>query len=215
MPTVAFQNDTYQVRIVGRIEGQETNNILYFRCVSGQGDDDVALHLIQALLQCVIDNLLPVLTSAWTLERIVWKKVFPQLGPEIISVPQGQAAGAGPSAALPSFASVVFSIRTQFGGRSKRGRMYLPGIPEAATNGSAIDPTGAFWAGLIGFALCFISKFVTGDPPGSNQWQSMVYSRKLGGSTFPLGNNGFEAVTEFVPNSLLGTTRSRKVGRGS
>lgn len=215
MPQTAFQNDTYQVRVVGRIEGQETNNIFYFRCISGAGDSDVHLHLILVFLQCFIDHLLPVLSSAWNLERIVWKKVYPSLGPEIISVPTGSTQGGGAATALPSFCSAVVSIRTQFGGRSRRGRTYYAGIPENATVGSTLDPTGAFWTAILAFAACVIEKFVAGDPPGTNAWAMMMYSRKLGGSTFPLGNAGFEAVTEYVPVSLLGTTRSRKVGRGS
>lgn len=215
MPEVAQQNDTYQVRVVGRIEGQETNNIWYFRCASGAGDADVLTHLILVLLSCLTTHLLPVLSSAWTLERIVWKRVYPTLGPELVSIPQGQSAGGGNASALPSFNSAVMSIRTAMGGRSHRGRTYFAGIPEAATIGSTLDPGHAFWAGLINFALCCVQHFIVGDPPGANAWQMMVYSRKLGGAHFPFGNAGFTPVKELLPVSLLGTTRSRKVGRGS
>jgi hypothetical protein len=213
MPEVAAVNDIYQVRIVGRMEGQETNNVLHFVCAGA--DPDVLAHLILVLAQCFIDNLLPVLSSSWALEKLVWKRVGPTLGPEIISVPVGAGAGAGPAAALPSYCSVVFSIRTALGGKSHRGRMYLPGIPEAVTTNSQLNTADPFWAALVAFGLCVISEFVVGDPPGAPAWQIVVYSRKLGGANFPYTIAGATAVREFVPVQLLGTTRSRKVGRGS
>lgn len=214
-PVVAQQNDCFQVNLVGRMEGQETNNIMHFRCVSGAGDGDTELHLIQVLLTCFITHVLPVLTSAWTLEKIVWKRVSPTLGPEFVSLPEGPAVGGGNAAALPSFASALFSKRTDQGGRSKRGRMYLAGIPENATLGSSLDPSHAFWAGMLAFAVCIIENFTINDPPGSDAWVLCVYSRKIGGDNFPYGLGGFEAITDFTPNLQIATTRSRKVGRGS
>lgn len=215
MPEQANQNDCYQVRIVGRMEGQETNNVLHFRYLSGASDVDVDLHLIQVLMQCFITHVLPVLASAWTLERVVWKRVSPTVGPEIISIPVGAGAGGTPTAALPSFCSAVLSIRTKEGGRRKRGRMYIAGLPEAETTNSLFNTGGDLWEGLLAFALCLITEFVPGDPVGSNQWGLSVYSRANGGASLPYALAGFTQVSEVVPVQLIGTTRSRKVGRGS
>lgn len=214
MPQTAAVNDIVQVRVQGRIEGQETDNILHFACVGA--DTDIDLHLIQVLLTCFIDNLLPVLTSTWTLERAVWKKVSPILGPEFESIPVGTNTGAGASAALPSYCSAVLSIRTSRGGKSGRGRTYIPGIPEDQTIGSAINTGGPLWAGLLGFALCIVNNFVHPDPAGgSNLWDFGVMSRTIGGASPPFGFSGFAAMQEYVPKQQLGTTRSRKVGRGA
>jgi len=215
MAVTAAQNDLYQVRLVGRIEGQETNNVLHFACASGAGDDDVLTHLILVFVACFIDNMLPVMSSAWSLEKVVWKRVSPTLGPENVTVPEGAGAGGGNAAALPSYASAVMSIHTLEGGRSKRGRFYIPGIPENATLGSSLDPEHAFWLALVAFAACLVENFVPGDPVGSHSWALGPYSRKIGGSAFPYGIAGFTWMSEVVPQSLLGTTRSRKVGRGS
>jgi len=213
MPETAVTNDAYQVRVVGRMEGQETNNVLHFVCASS--DDDVLTHLILVLAQCIIDHLLPVLSSSWALEKIVWKKVSPTLGPEIVSIPVGAAAGAGNAAALPSYCSVVLSIHTALGGRSHRGRMFIPGIPENTTLNSSLDTTNAMWAAIVAFAACLVTNFVIGDPPGAHAWSMCVYSRKIGGSHFPYAGTGFTAMKGIEPHALLGTTRSRKVGRGS
>lgn len=213
MPVTAAGGEEYQVKIVGRIDGQETNNIMHFSCPVS--DSDVDLHLIQVIAQCFIDHLLPVLSSAWTLEKVVWKRVSPTLGPEFTSIPVGAGAGGGSASALPSFCSAVLSIRTAQGGRSKRGRQYIAGIPEEATLNSTIDSTSDLWEGLVAYALCLITGFSIGDPPVANTWQFVLYSRKIGGATFPYGNSGFTPVTDMFPVSQIGTTRSRKVGRGS
>lgn len=214
MAIPAAVGSIWEVRIEGRIEGQLTDNVLHFVCVGATADVD--LHLIQVLLSCFITHLLPVITSSWTLERIVWKQVGPTLGVEQISIPTGTTSGGGNAQALPSYCSAVISKRTLVGGRSHRGRMYIAGIPENQTLGSKIDPSGPFWAGLLGFALCVITNFVHPDPAGGTDiFDLIVYSRKLGGAHFPYGTAGVTDVREFVPVADIGTTRSRKLGRGA
>ncbi len=214
MAIPAAVNSLWEVRIQGRIEGQETDNVLHFKCVGATSD--VELHLIQVLLTCFITHMLPVITSTWTLERVLWKQVSPVLGVEQISIPVGSGAGGGSAAALPSYCSALISKRTLTGGRSHRGRMYVAGIPEDQTTGSAINTEGPFWAALLAFALCVITEFVHPDPAGGTDiFDLIVYSRKIGGSAFPYGLTGSTDVREFVPVAQIATTRSRKVGRGS
>ncbi len=214
MAIAAAVNSLWEVRLEGRIEGQLTDNVLHFKCVGASAD--VELHLIQVLLTCFITHMIPVITSTWTLERVVWKQVGPVLGVEQISIPTGTPSGEGSAAALPSYCSALISKRTLTGGRSHRGRMYIAGIPEDQTTGSSINTEGPFWAGLLAFALCVITDFVHPDPAGGTDlFDLIVYSRKIGGSAFPYGLTGVTDVREFVPVQQIATTRSRKVGRGS
>jgi len=214
MPVPAAIGDTFQVKVRGNIEGQETNNIFYFTAANSTAD--VEVHLILVLASCFITHLLPVFSNKWALQDLVWKKIYPTLGVENITIPTGTLVGAVSTDSLPSFASVVVSVRTAQGGRSKRGRFYLPGTPESATVGSNLDTGGAYWTALAAFLSCLASNFIVGDPPGSDAFQMEVYSRKLSGSHFPLANiSGLTPVTSFKPVQQLGTTRSRKVGRGS
>lgn len=212
-PVTAAVGDCFQVRVRGHMEGQETNNVLHFTAATAV--DDVELRLILALAECFITHLIPVTSSVWALQDIVWKRVTPTLGVENVTVPTGTLTGGGAATALPSYASVVLSIRTALGGRSKRGRMYLPGIPEGATIVSSLDTGNAYWTAVVAFVACVASKFILGDPPPANSFQMEVYSRKIGGSTFPYAIGGFTPVTQVIPVVALGTTRSRKVGRGS
>jgi len=215
MPIAAVTGDKYQVRFHGRVEGQETVNIMYF-ALTGSGDADVLTHLVVVLVACFITHLLPVLTSKWSLERVMWRKVSPALGPEQEYVPSGSLVGGGNASALPSFASALVSIHTLTAGRSGRGRLFLPGIPEADTTDSFITSGSPLHDGIVAFLACVATNFIHADEGvGAEEWSARQYSRKVGGATLPYGATGFNAVTLMVPKLLIATTRSRKVGRGS
>jgi hypothetical protein len=212
MPEAAAVGDAYEVRINGRTDGQETTNVWHFVCTGA--DPDPLTNLVLVFVACFVDNLLPVLTSNWVLEDVRWKRVSPTLGIETITVPPGAGAGAGNAAALPSMNSLCISLRTLLGGRSGRGRKYIAGIPEAATTNSTFDAAHAFWIAALAFAACVLANFKPGDPPGAPSWAVSVYSRKLGGNSLPYGAAGFHAIQAMTPDSVIATTRSRKVGRG-
>lgn len=214
MPIPAALNSLWQVKMVGRQEGQETNNIWFFSNVGA--DSDVTVNLIQVLADCFITHMLPVLTSAWSLEKFIYQQVAPTLGPPYEYVPTGTLAGAGAAAALPTTQAVVFSERGLRGGRSRRGRFYLCGIPEAATVNSKLDVSHAFWAASVAFAACVIAAFYHPDPAGGTGiYNLVVYSRKIGGNHFPpTGSDYGENVVEISPQQVIATMRSRKLGRG-
>jgi len=214
MPEVAAIGDKYQVKIVGEVEGQLTNNILHFASVNG--DTDVELHLVLVIIACFVEHLLPGLAEGFLLREAVWKRVSPTLGPEHIKLITPEAPGALAMDTLPSFTSAVISIRTDFGGRSGRGRMYLAGLPDQNVLGSKIIQETVTWTSLVAFCACIASAFVPNvGTPGPNSWYMQVYSRKIGGAIFPYGATGFHTVQTLTPDAYCGTTRSRKVGRGS
>jgi len=214
MATPAALNSIWEVRFNGRMEGQTINQVMHFVCVGASAD--VNLHLILVIAACFIDNILPVLSSAYTFESVSWKQVAPTLGVEAVTIPPGAGAGGGNAASEPSFVSAVISKRTLTGGRSHRGRMYIAGIPEDMTTGSNINVPGALWTGILNFIVCVLANFKHPDPAGGTDiWDLIVYSRKLGGAAFPYTAAGVTDVDNLVPVQALGTTRSRKVGRGS
>jgi len=212
MPIPATTGDVFQVKVRGEIEGQETNNIMYFH--SNTGDTDVETHLILVLAACFVTHLLPALSSAFKLKDLAWKKVYPALGPEYVTIPTGTLVG-GAGASEPSFVSIVTSVKSSEGGRSKRGRFYLAGVPEAATLGSSLDTSSALWTAYLAFLNCIVTNFVAGDPPASESWQMEIYSRKIGGAHFPPSTvSAFTPMASLEPHAALGTTRSRKIGHG-
>lgn len=212
-PISAAVNDIFQVRVKGFQEGQETNNVLHFVCSAASSDVDV--HLIQKLIACFVTHLLPAWSNAWHLDTVVWKRVSPTLSPEFVSVPSGAAVGALSTDSLPTFNAALISIRTAQGGRSRRGRMYLAGIPESATVKSQFDLAGLPWLAIVAFVACVVSEFIENGELGTDRFNLGIYSRKLGGSTFPYTASAFTPAISMSPVALVATMRSRKVGRGS
>ena len=93
--------------------------------------------------------------------------------------------------------------------------MFIAGITESATENSFLDPTNEYWTALLAFAACLVTNFIHPDGGvGTDSWDMMVYSRKIGGSALPYPGSGFAAVREIAPQRLIATTRSRKVGHG-
>lgn len=213
MPEASAINDLYQVVIHSRLENQACENVLDFRTVTPI--DDFELRIILALMQCFA-AFVPVQPTTFTYTNISWKRTSPTLGIEHITAWTGSASGDSASNALPSFCSVVVSKHTALGGRSHRGRMYLAGIPEDQINQSIMTVPGPFANAVIQLLTCIATKFINfGDPAPVNTAVLGVYSRKLGGAKFPYGIAGFTPCTSLNSISEVGTTRSRKVGRGS
>lgn len=204
-----------QVRIVGRQEEQQVLNVLHFRTESG--DVDFIIHLLTVILNCLVTSFLPGAGAAYTLEKVEGMQVSPTVGPwfEVSPDPegviQGQSAGDTESTVL----SCVMSIRTEGAGRSGRGRIFMPAIPEASAAGSFITPESPYWTAVLAFAACLMSNFHYTSFPPTNSWQFGVMSRKIGGAKPPFLAAGFHSVTSITPQRLIATTRSRKVGRGS
>lgn len=209
----AAVGDMFQVRVKGFQEGQETNNVLHFVCSAASSDVD--LHLIQVLIQCFVTHLLPAWSANWTLDTVVWKRVSPTLSPEFVSSATTGVSGAVVTDSLPTFNAALVSIRTAQGGRSKRGRMFLAGIPESGTIKSSFDLAGLPWLAILAFVACIVDKFIDNGELGSDRFTLGVYSRKIGGAAFPYGAAGFTPAVSMNAVALVATMRSRKVGRGS
>jgi hypothetical protein len=211
-PVPAAAGSLWQVIVRGSQSGIFTENVLNFRAATAV--DDWELRVILALIQCY-QILLPSQPGNFSQTDVLWKQTSPVLGVEHITTFAPPNVGTLDEDSLPSYCSVVVSIRTALGGRSHRGRMYLPAIAESQTGFNMIQAASPAWTNLLSFAACLATKFITiGDPPAANSAQLGVYSRKLGGSTFPYGAQGFTAAATITPEQLLGTTRSRKQGHG-
>lgn len=215
-PVTAETGEIYQVKLISRFENQEHLNILHFAAMSPT--DDVQLRLLKAIVDCFLLNMMPGLSADFTTLGAVGHRVSPTVGPEVSYFHNNASvANSGLAAGdhLPSFNSCVISIHTVRGGRSGRGRMFIGGIPEGSTTGSMLLTSAAFWAAVTAFVACVVSTFFAGDPPGANSWQFGILSRKIGGVTEPYAAAGFAAATNLIPQQLIASTRSRKVGHGS
>jgi hypothetical protein len=213
-PVLAATGELWRVMIQGRIENQQCENVLWFRAQAA--DTDVILHLLTAALTCFATNVLPVLAGTYNFERVVGQRVHPTLGAEYEltlaagDTTTGQAAGD----AEPSFVSALISLRSNRGGRSGQGRMFIAGVPEGSTTASFLNTEAGLYPALVAFVGCMIAAFLTKDVPAAGDWEWGVFSRKLGGAKFPFNPVGFAPMIVATPKRELATTRSRKIGHG-
>lgn len=202
-----------QGRIVGRIHGQTTINVMNFAtnsAIADQSDlDTLLLELATALLDCAVDTLLPAVTSDWTLLQCDAKRISPAVSDPIIATAPGGSVGEL-SATSVSFASSLMNLRTGAGGRQGRGRIFLPPAGESQIASSAID--GPTLVLLAAFATCLAGKFLgTGH---TTAWFLGVLSKKHMSGTGGTFDNSFREVTQLSPVANVAVMGSRKIGRG-
>ena len=203
-----------RVVIKGRIHGSETNNVLHFATNTVVQDggqlDDLLLALAAAVLACVIEQLLPAVSSDWSFEQVTAQAIYPVLSDPVVSTPPADTNGTGATTNV-SFAASLVNLRTGIGGRSGRGKMFLPPAGDAQITESQLTqpPIDA----IVAFLACIASKF--NPTNGTEQWRLGILSRKglaaIGG-TF---DNSFRQVTQMTPQPIVAKMGSRKLTVGS
>ena len=203
-----------RVRIIGRLHGQQTVNVVHFATNTTIADDsqlDTLLNqLASAMLECILTTLLPGVSSDWSIDRVEAQRIAPAVSdPVVATATTGSVGERGPTSV--SFQSALLHLRTGSGGKSGRGRMFLPPPGEADITNSAIDD--ATITLLVAFAACVASKF--GGSSAETDWRIGVLSRKNLAATLGTFDNSFRQVTQLVPEKQMAVLSSRKVGKGS
>lgn len=207
-----------EVRIVGTLHGQDTNNVLHF--ATNEVESDVAppspllLALVTAIGECIIDALLPAVTADWTYVKSEAKFIFNSGGSPIGSDPVIHTAPAGSVGALGatsvSFASSLVNIRSGFGGRRGRGKMFLP--PPGETNMTASDIDSGTMVLITAFLDCLAGKFLGTSP--STVWRLGVYSRKTDAEVGKDYDDAFFIASQLSPVAKAAVISRRKAGHG-
>lgn len=198
MPSPSIDGVGYQVRIKWLLHGQECLNVLAFK---SYGVQDLITDLVQPILDCITTNLLPVLSDDITLQGADVKNITGSVAQEAEVSLVSANAGGDSADSLPSTNAAIVALRTTHVGRTGRGRMFLPGIPESASANSALDP--AFVTAAVAFLACMAAAFIAGDPPAAVRFDWSVRSRK-DDTLYPISTTSVK--------SIIGTMRSRKVG---
>ncbi len=121
------------------------------------------------------------------------------------SAPNGNDGGVGANTTL----SVVITKRTGVAGKTHRGRFYLAGYPaswgvDRVTTGGGPTALGSFAGQLLG---------AFGEGGTDPNFVAGVYSRVIGGS-FPFTVAGWQPITRWDPQLLVGNQRRRRLDRG-
>lgn len=118
---------------------------------------------------------------------------------------------------LPSFCAGLLSLRTGLTGRSRVGRIYVPGVAEDLSDNSRLE--GAYTSVLQTLGSTLLTRY---GPSGSfAHCRIGVFSRKLGVVRNPLPTptlsynlNGWTQITAFIARNEIATQRKRKLARG-
>lgn len=152
-----------------------------------------------------VNELLPWLSSQLTLTGMEAYDLSSASAPVVAYSLATPHAGSAASPSLPNNAAAVISFRTDQRGRSARGRMYVPGIPQNV-QASATTLGTAFVAALTQ-AGADINSYLTSVP-----FTHVVISRYTNNAPRAVGTT--EAVTSVVMDNKIDSQRRRLSGRG-
>lgn len=199
-------NNVYRVKMVGSIEGQLTINVLYYTDQNGVATANPThqsnLFAALSLANGVNAKYAACMSSDWTFTQVVIDcPTSPSLAPYLVV---GGTAGTGPSGHEPTEVAFPLIKYTAVKGQCGRGRISFPAVPTTWVTASKVSNTTAHTAfGNIAIAV------IAG---GGDTFTPVLYSRN-GSRAFP-GAGVAPLIGVYSLNSLLGTVRRRKIGRG-
>lgn len=209
----------YRLLLIGELHGQLTQTAFHFITSENSGYTSYRLEL-QDLQARFIQDILPKVqafcSQEWAAKTVVGVTLVPK-SESLIETRIPNGTGFQPDDSLPSFNAGLLSFRTGFGGRSRIGRIYLPGVAEGLSKQSRLEGSYLTLLAAVGTALTG-----TFGNNGAYPWNRFgVFSRKLGAtrvlSPFPsltYNSGGFTIVTNTVARPEIATMRRRKLARG-
>lgn len=200
MATNIAANSVVKYTIEGMLDNQTTFNIFHLQNKAATTLEALEDYLNNNLLGQFFDEL----SNEYQCTRVAVQSLWP-----VLTDPYEEAkafSGSDAFAALPVANAAVISMKSGLGGRTKRGRKYLAGIPAQKVDDSRLTEAMRLglqleWDGMNG-------KFKEGGT-GEAIWG--ILSSKPAGAT-PLER--FTPVNSVIVRPILGTMRSRLPGHG-
>ncbi len=207
-------NDIHRVAIEGLFEGQRCYMTRHFRIAQvgsvGVPDAILAAEIQQryVLLAGPAVDLTQLTTAAITFTKIISLKVAPAPTGGVFELPiahPGTVAGDH----LPSTNSVCISLYSTLGGKSGRGRIYLPCVPRSSVTASTINGIAMIdyqaWANILDDII------TDSTAPIPWKFEPVIFSRKR----FLLGMSPWwGAITTALVRPVVATQRRRRLGAG-
>lgn len=177
---MAFQSvpDTMEIVVNMRLHGVPVVNVL-----AARGAGAPSPSALEGIAVLVADwwqvSLAPEVSTELFLTGVTTRDLTSALGPSYELLVSPNASGQVPGGSLPGNVAFVVSHRTGFGGRSFRGRSYVPGIPGGSFDNNEVLP--AFADGVTNAFNVLRSRL------GEGTWALAVVSRFTGGAERPAG----------------------------
>lgn len=197
----------YRVSVRYTVHGQLCYNVMNFKQV-GAGPttaQQVAEHMATGIsnLWNGITNGTHTVLGGIRVQQ--WARIDPDIGE---APPIARSSGTANPSLAPTLA-VVLTLRTQFGGRSNRGRIYLAGVGQPETGGVLTAPSSAT---MVDFLNGLHTLYIDSPPV----MQLGVFSEKRWRTNLTATpDDCWKAVTSLTLRPILGTQRNRRPGVGA
>jgi hypothetical protein len=139
MPFVPVPN-TAEVEAVYLLDGQIVENVLFFQH-TGTPDAGSLSELVEAVNTAIRTQLVPLLSNAIQLLRLVGTLIDVADGLVYVSTTSLPATGGSGDESMPSNVAACMSFRTGHRGRSFRGRNFIPALPNGWISTNTITST--------------------------------------------------------------------------
>lgn len=192
-----------EIRFLSNV--QRVENVLHFRNTIDSPTPENMQALADAIVDQVTDNWLPLMNSSTTFTEVYVEEYADDIS-QSATASGANAPGTAGALAMPGGSTFVVSLRTQFTGRSRRGRTYTIGMEETQQNGGVVTDAyrNAWLAAFNGLRAATLTI----------QWELVIASLVSGGvprsTALVTPVNACIAVDNFVDSQ-----RRRLRGRGA
>lgn len=208
----------YMAKIVGELHGQLTETRLWIRGADNSPASTVTTEMTginTQLLNVIIPAYKLFCNQEWAAKTMFLVQMSARPGIFIDNVLSGNGAQDGN--ALPSYCAGLLSLRTGLTGRSRVGRLYVPGCAENQCSNSRLE--GQYLGLLQSLGSALLGQF---GPTASPAYGRIgVFSRKLGVVRYAgpppyleYAPTALTPITSFIARPEIATMRKRMLHRG-
>lgn len=195
--------DILQIRFACICFSQNGINVLHAKVVAtgGTGTDEQGMaNSLDAFYAPLYKALLVNSATYWGAEV---RKLLPAPGSQPFNAVTNRGIGTAGANALPGQTAGLSQLRTAAGGRTGRGRIFVP-FPSVTDNQAGGNPTAGYKTRLGGLTSTFLSTFTGGVAPNTNDIVFGLFNRKT---------LAFTVLTNQFPTSQWWSQRRREFGR--
>lgn len=206
LPSVGTTNGVVLYRMIGSLEGQLTVTTFYFSSGVAAPTPAQLTTLLTNISTNLANQYATNISSDWTITRETLDVVHRADLAGVLSTARAGQAGGRAGGHLPTENAMVLVRYTAVKGQHGRGRIGLPPPAPADVTASRVSA-----AGLITTLNTLATQMLVTASDGANTWTPCSVQRA---TVPPKLVVGFSPLTRIVVNTLLGTVRRRKIGRG-
>jgi hypothetical protein len=207
-PKLDTVGQIFEMRVIGSLYEQVCITTFRYRVTTVTGTGSFPLPAIEAIAQNVWDDGVGLgmhyMTSNQFLSVVFEGQVIAPVRYVVsLDAPTNPTGVVDAAAAAPTVTGVV-QKRSEFAGRDKRGRLFIPGVPLTFISGGRLNDTGqtAYGSAIAGF----VAPVHVTDTGGTVDLQPVIYN--------PLAPGNMTDWTEVTFDPILRVQRRREVGRG-